>query len=476
MATSIPSNSAAFTVTELVSITGGRLLAPSSRSSVAGIGTDTRDVLAGKAFVALVGEQFDGHSFVAQAAEGGAALLIVSQPVSVPEGVGVLLVCDTLVALGEIAAHHRRRWGGRLVAIGGAAGKTTTRAATSALLSGVLPGKVHSTLGNLNNRVGVPMVLLGLQAHHSVAVVEVGTNELGEIPLLAKLCDAHLAVITLVDLEHTEGLGDLDGIEREEGALLEALAPDGIALVNGDDARAVSCLGRAGSNHRLRYGTGADCQYRLTTREPARSGGSTVHITLVAGRELTLTTGLVGLPGALAVTAAVAVVSQLVPDFEVDALQTALDTLGGGEGGRLQVRELPDGGVLVDDCYNANPGSMRSSISVAREIAAARGANLLLVLGEMRELGRLAQREHALLAQSLRQQDRLVAVGEQMLACVVEAAVKGVALRHEPHADSAIAAVNMLRQPGDVVLIKGSRGVRLERVAQALLAAEGVGK
>jgi len=252
--------------------------------------------------------------------------------------------------------------------------------------------------------------------------------------------------------------------------LLAALGPDGLALVNGDDPRAVRCLQRAQASHRMRYGTAEVAECRLVERIPNTDGGASLRIMTPSGRTRNLTTSLVGLPGALAVTAAVAVVEALRPELSDETLQAALGSLGTGEGGRLQVREAQAGGAIVDDCYNANPASMRSSLGVARELAAARGRRLLLVLGEMRELGALSEAEHGRLAESLQSTERVVLVGEQMRHCAQAAKARGISTEYVADPAGAVAAVRALHRPGEIVLVKGSRGVRLERVVEALLA------
>lgn len=238
MATPIPENSAPFTLSDIVRATGARLIGNGDRV-VRGITTDSRAHAAEKLFVALSGDRFDGHAFLREVVAGGArAVLIERDPV--PElPVPILRVDSTARALLDIAKFHRNRWRGRVVAIAGSAGKTTTRAACQALLEACHPGRVLATRGNLNNQVGVPMTLLGLTEENEYAVIEVGTNSPGEIRRLAEVCQPNVAVLTLVGLEHTEGLGDIDSIEQEEGSIFAALSPNSVAIGNGDDQRVI---------------------------------------------------------------------------------------------------------------------------------------------------------------------------------------------------------------------------------------------
>ncbi|MBN1611749.1 MAG: UDP-N-acetylmuramoyl-tripeptide--D-alanyl-D-alanine ligase [Polyangiaceae bacterium] len=477
MATPIPHNDAAFTLSEIVEATGGELLAGSA-NSVRGVATDTRQDLAGRLFVALRGERFDGHAFVAEAVEAGARAVLVSDETDVAGGAAVVRVRCTLSALGALGRWHRLRWGGRLVAIGGSAGKTTTRAAAQAALEVVLPGAVHATLGNMNNRVGVPMTLLGLEPRHRVAVVEVGTNVRGEVAELGHVTAPDLAVLTLIELEHTAGLGDIDGIEQEEGDLFRALRTGGIAIANGDDSRALRQLERCPAAKRLSYGTSPQSDYRLVRHEPLENGRTRLVLTRRSRNghgtdELGVEAAVVGLAGGLAITAALAVAESIAArPLERVELEAAVSRLGPGEPGRLRPVVLEDGTLVLDDSYNSNPASARASLTAAREIAARRGSRLVVVLGEMRELGRASPAEHTALGESVEAGEVLAVGGDAgLLASAVRA--RGLSTRFVQDAAAAAEAVLELVRPGDVVLVKGSRGVGLERVVERLAQAGG---
>ncbi len=475
MATPIPSNRAAFTLEEIAAVTSGTVLA-SGGGCVSGVVTDSRAPVQGQLFVALRGDAFDGHAFVATAIEAGAAGVLVERAVEVPQECLVVRVDDTLTALGQLASHHRRRWGGRVVAIGGSAGKTTTRGAVTALLEQVAPGTVAFERGNLNNRVGVPMVLLRIEAHHRMAVVEIGTNQTGEVSLLAELSDPNVAILTLVDLEHTEGLGDLDAIEREEGALLAAVGTAGAAVANVDDLRARRQLGRSRARTRLGYGRAADSSYRIAARQSVGLDASLIRVARPHAPPLEFRCRLCGEPGALAATAAIAVV-ELMTGRSLGAaeVEAAFDAADVAEAGRLAPIELGDGTVVIDDTYNSNPASARSSIRTARELAAARGGRLVLVLGEMRELGRFSEREHRRLGADLVDSRPAFVVGVAGHAKYLVAEVRAAGLATE-FAASAMAALNLLRwaaRSGDVVLVKASRGLRAEEIVAGLVAAQG---
>jgi len=469
MSTPIPSNQAPFSVAEILGQTGGTLIARVAERA-RGVGTDTRQQLAGAVFVALSGERFDGHEFLGAAAAAGAAILLVAsgRGVKAPSGVTVIEVPDTLVALGELARYHRQRWAGRVVAVAGSAGKTTTRSVIARLLAEIFPGHVHATAGNLNNRVGVPLTLLGLGPEHRIAVVEVGTNVPGEVPLLGRIVAPDLAVLTLIDLEHTEGLGDLAGVAREEGAIFESLGPSGVAIGNFDDPLVREQLA-AHVGARRTYGErpGADLLIagrRLIspTKTELRLQGST--------RAWTLETPLFGVPGALAVAAATVVCEELAPGrLEVSHFEAALD--GGAEPGRNAVLLLGQNRVLLDDSYNSNPASARQAIRTGCELAQLTGGRLWLVLGEMRELGHLSVGEHCALGEIAGESGAqgLFAVGSEAEPLARVARAAGLSTWFHSDASTVGPALWSLLAPSDVVVVKASRGVRAERVVRHLV-------
>lgn len=476
MASTIPSNRATFTRAELLDATGGEC--PAFKGPVTGVSTDSRSDLRGAAFVALRGERFDGHAFVGAAVKAGARVVIVEEPVQDSGEAVVLRVPSTERALGALARYHRRRWGGKVVAVAGSVGKTTTRSSTAAVLAGAGQA-VHCPLGNLNNLIGVPLVLLGLEREHSVAVVELGTSLPGEVARLAAMSEPDVAVLTRIALEHAAGLGDLDAIEAEEGALLAALGRGRTAIVNGDDERCVRQLAASAVEHRRLYGTGSLHAQRLDYRlrvEGVSVDGTRVHIERTSGGELAALSPLIGLPGAYALTAAVAATEALLGRrLDREELARALTSPALGEPGRLTPRELADGSLVLDDTYNSSPASVQSSIRVARELADARGARLLLALGEMRELGALSAAAHRDLGAPIvaSRPAFVVAFGGDARAFLEEPARAGLPTAFAEDAALALEQVERARQPGDVILVKASRSLRGERIVDGLWARAG---
>jgi len=478
MASVIPENQAPFNHRELIEATRGHC--PAFEGQIRGVRTDSRAELAGALFVALPGERFDGHDFVAAAAQQGARVLLVERPVSGVDPALQLEVRSSLEALGDLARFHRARWQGRVIAVAGSVGKTTTRSSVTAVAA-ASGARVHSPRGNLNNLIGVPMVLLGLSEAHALSVVEIGTNRTGEVARLSQVSRPDVAVLTRIALEHAEGLGDLDAIEHEEGALLRALGPDGVAVFNADDERCVRQAASCAAARQVRYGleaaaarTGAE--YRIVRYESLSPQLTRVCIARPRAPQLELDSPLLGLPGAYALTAAIAANEALLGRaLELDELSRALGSPALGEPGRLTVVELGDGSLIVDDTYNSSPASVRSSAAVAHDLARQRSRRLVLVIGEMRELGAFSQAAHRELGPDLARLDPDLVIAFGGDAVELLAGLKGQRAQTEFALDApgALELLQARREPGDVILVKASRGLRAERVVAGLSTAAG---
>jgi UDP-N-acetylmuramoyl-tripeptide--D-alanyl-D-alanine ligase len=474
MASLIPENSARFWLSEVADLATGTL--HGSDVECVGVSTDSRSDLRGRLFVALAGERFDGHDFVQEAAARGARGVLVERPVP-GSSLGSVQVKSTLSALGSLAAAQRRRWGKRVVAVAGSAGKTTTRSAITAVLKAVSAKPTHFARGNLNNLIGVPMVLLGLDAEHALAVVELGTNAPGEVRTLSVMAAPDLAVLTLIGIEHSEGLGDLDGIEREEGEIWSGLRSDGVALSNADDPRVARTVTRVESSRRLSYGVAEGANYRLVSRTSSALGGSRLQVerrTEKARDSIVLETPLLGDAGAYATLAALAA-GEWATESTLDPAQVSRALANAGEPGRLSPIELSDGTVVLDDTYNSNPASVTSSVSTAAEIAKVRAARLVLVIGEMRELGALSSAQHAEVAEMLGDSGAAVLVAVMGDARLFLPAAKraGLDVTFAETAELALAELLPRLLPKDVVLVKASRGVHAERLVRGLVEAKG---
>jgi UDP-N-acetylmuramoyl-tripeptide--D-alanyl-D-alanine ligase len=472
MATPIPQNHAEFELDELCSLFAVARLPHWPRNlTLRGVATDSRSELAGKLFVALSGERFDGHDHVASAVARGAAAVLVERSVGVQ--VPEFVVRSTLTALGELGLAFRKRRGLPIIGIGGAAGKTTTRALTEAFLRHTHGAGVLATPGNLNNRIGVPMVLLAEQPSHVVGVLELGTNQPGEIRALTDVVRPDVALLTLIALEHTEGLIDLDGVEREEADLFSAHPK--VAIGNGDDERARRVVAAARAERKLLYGFAEDCAYRVLSLSQ-RGATSTLEAATPYG-PFSFTSSWLPKTVAWATLGALAAADSIssgpVPR---EAVVAAIQAGSWQQPGRFLVRSLLDGTVLVDDSYNSNPASLRAAISSTRELAEARGSAFHLVLGEMRELGFLSSAEHASIGAELTSLGAasLTAIAGDARLFLDDAAARSGCDAFFAEASSAVAHVLRLVRPGDVILVKGSRGVGSEVIVNALASSRGV--
>jgi UDP-N-acetylmuramoyl-tripeptide--D-alanyl-D-alanine ligase len=486
MATVIPANRAPFTVDEVLAVTGGTLVRRGPADAALGVSTDTRRLQSGDLFVALRGANFEGHEFLQAASQAGASMFLLSQHVLPAGQASVIRVPDTLEALGKLGRAHRARWAravrkaggrGQVIAITGSAGKTTTSRAVTAVLKALAPGQVHAAAGNMNNQIGMPLVLLGAEAQHRYVVVEVGTNSPGEIAYGAWLTQPDVGVLTLVACAHGEGLGTIEDIAREKGALLERVRESGASVANADDLRARAQLLRTRARRSYTYGFDDEADVRIVEREPGGLQSQRVRLevaTATGPRTLEANTSVLGEAGAYASAAAVAVALAVSRGrVDLERVRAGLEAVQAEEG-RLRPRQLASGLVVIDDAYNANPASMTASIHAASEIARAMSRPLVLVLGEMRELGMQGLLEHERLGRVAAESgaERIVAVAGTAVELARAAESLGARAAFVSDAEAAVPVVLQAVSGREVVLVKGSRGVALERVVAALEAKE----
>ncbi|MER2601026.1 MAG: UDP-N-acetylmuramoyl-tripeptide--D-alanyl-D-alanine ligase [Candidatus Competibacter phosphatis] len=426
------------------------------------VGTDSRRLPADALFVALSGPNFDGHEFIAAARQQGARAALVSRWVTDP--LPQLRVADTRLALGRLAASWRTRFTGPLIALTGSNGKTTLKEMLAAILR--RRGSTLATEGNLNNDIGVPLTLLRLNAEHGYAVIEMGANHHGEIAYLTGLARPDVAIINNAGPCHLEGFGDVAGVARAKGEIFQGLSATGVAIVNRDDPHADDWIGLNPGRRIVDFGldrpaaVGARVLDAATNRFRLIVPAGEMEIRLPLPGRHNIRNALAAAAGALAAGAT------------LDDIRQGLESLH-DVGGRLQRLRGRHGGTVIHDAYNANPASLAAALHT---VGAGPGRKWL-VLGDMRELGPVASELHAQSGQEARTTgfERLYALGEHSRAA---AAAFGEDGRHFTDLEALVDALSSdlehhVEPP--TILIKGSRGMRMERVVAVLAEPEETG-
>jgi UDP-N-acetylmuramoyl-tripeptide--D-alanyl-D-alanine ligase len=459
-----------WTVDDILKATGGELLRGSRHRSFASISIDSRSIAARDVFVAIRGEVHDGHSFIAAVLNRGVRGVVIRRPPSrdvqalmaLPGDVVWVAVADTTRALGDLGAFQRQRSPADVVAITGSNGKTSTRRMTAAIASRRFT--VLEPEKNLNNQIGVPLTLLRLAPRHQWAILELGTNQPGEITRLSAICTPDIGVITNIGPAHLEGLESLQGVLNEKSALLAGLAPGGRAVLNADDPLLRPLADRSDIPV-LRFGRTADADVRA---DQIRETDQGIHFELtLLGQRTPVHLHAFGRFMVHNALAAAAVGYAL--NLDIADIREGLEAFT-PVAGRMNVSALAGGVHLIDDTYNANPASVEGAIAALNQMRG--GARSLLVLGDMRELGRQAEALH-------QQVGRLAARSGafKLLACGDFAAEVAVGARQGGMSAAAIvtgsrsevqtALLLELRQ-GDWVLVKGSRAMGMEAIVRAV--------
>jgi UDP-N-acetylmuramoyl-tripeptide--D-alanyl-D-alanine ligase len=427
------------------------------------VSTDSRTLGSGALFVALRGPNFDGAEFVAAALSKGAAGALVERavPVALPQ----IIVPDALHALQRLGQSWRADFDLPIVAVAGSNGKTTTKEMIAAILSRM--GPCMATRGNLNNHIGVPLTLLRLELEHRSAVVEMGTNRIGDVAELVKLARPTVGLITNAGAEHLEGFGDLDGVAKGEGEMVAGLEPQATAIINADDPYAGYWRGVASAAHIVTFGIRAEADGRspdFTAKNVTQTiehGEFATRFTLVcplgehgiilkAGGAHNIVNALGGAAAASAAGASLEQIASGLADFRPVS-------------GRLQLKAAARDSWIIDDSYNANPSSVRAGLEVLRALS----GPSWLVLADMAELGEHASDSHAEMGRFAREcgVKRLFALGQLSSRAVDSFGAGG---EWFADADALIRRLQAELSPGVTVLVKGSRVNRLERVVQAL--------
>lgn len=421
-----------------------------------GISKDTRTLLPNTLYVAIRGEQFDGHDFILEAEKKGAAAVLVDHATSatIPQ----LIAKDTIDALGKISTLWRNRFTFPLIGVTGSCGKTTLKNMIAAILVAACDGKrdaVLATEGNLNNAIGVPLMLTRITDQQRFGVIEMGTNHFGEISYLTHLVKPQVAVINNVGPAHLQGLENEAGVARAKGEIFEGLPTDGIAILNRDDVF-FDFWRQSIKQSYLTFGleNKADVSARLSVN-------SSTFVLITPKGEIEITLPLLGrhnVMNALAATAAT-----LALNIDLAAIRTGLENVESAPG-RMRQHVLPQEKRLIDDTYNANPSSTRAAIHTLAQLPHRK----VLVLGDMRELGEEEKELHSAIGRYAKEQriDYLFTFGE-LTANTAKAF--GENAFHFTDRDKLIVAVQACFKPQTTVLVKGSRSMKMEMVVKGLV-------
>ncbi|SMD05930.1 UDP-N-acetylmuramoyl-tripeptide--D-alanyl-D-alanine ligase [Sporomusa malonica] len=449
-----------FSLTEVLKATGGRLTRGSGGKFFRGISTDTRTVQPGNLFIALVGEHFDGHEFVAQAVSKGAVGVVVSRSVHLPEQAQVIEVNNTLVALQDLARFHRKRYYIPVIGVTGSNGKTTTKDMLAAVLSSRF--NVLKTEANFNNEIGLPLTLLKLESGHEAAVVEMGMRAQGEIRELAGIALPTVGVVTNVGETHMEILGSIENIAEAKAELVEAIVHDDLVVLNADDPH-VRAMKDKSQGRVVLYGLNPGAFVRAENITTGENGEWITTFDCCSPRgTFPVVLHTVGTHNVYNALAAIAVGWEL--GLKPSEIKMGIGSFVSGAM-RLEIKKYGEY-TVINDVYNASPLSMAAALNTLSDISKGRK---IVVLGDMLELGDAAIEAHRRIGRQAAEQgiEVVLTVGELSKHIAAAAHEYGVTVTHAftGHKE-AIEALRGLMNPGDYILIKGSRGMKMETMLE----------
>jgi len=454
-----------FSITDLVTITRAEIPATRSKydaSSFTSVSIDSRTIKAGDCFFAIGGENFDGHDYVADAFAKGAVCAVVSKDIDEEKSTGkcLLKVEDTVKALGELAREYRRRAGYKVVAITGSAGKTTTRQIIYHVLSKCF--SIHQSPKSFNNQIGVPLTLLGADSDVQIVIAELGSNHPGEISYLTRIAEPDIAIVTNVHPAHLEGFGDLQTIIQEKSSISEGLRPDGVFIINADFDQLVDACRAKGLSLKT-FGKSEGCDYQAGNIYPDGTAGRFT----IDGVEIYLPlAGPGNVENALASWAVCSQLGLTIGDF-AEALETLPPVSM-----RAEIRNIGTLTVL-NDCYNANPASMRNALDILAQIDQTGRRRRVFICGDMAELGTQAGQLHAELGKHIIQANVQLLLTVGKLAEITAARVRAISgdnIQIKCYEDAASISNNLHKyiKDYDIILIKGSRVAKLETVVEKI--------
>lgn len=448
------------TLKQLAQWCGGTVPEQCQRVTVTGIQHDSRNVRSGDLFVALAGERVDGHDYLDKARQAGAVAALVSRPVE--DDLPQILVEDTLLAYGAIAKAYRRELNVPVVAITGSVGKTTTKEMIACVLSGKY--QISKTQGNHNNNLGLPITIMEMPEDTEIAVLELGMNHFGEMSYLTSIAQPDVVVITNIGTMHIEHLGTREGILKAKLEIMEGIRKDGVAVFNGDEPLLWNL--REGTHRRVYFGIEND-RCDVVAEEIRQMDGGMYFTVRGMGQRFQIYVPQEGRHSVYNALAAVTV--GLLQKISPETIQYQLG-LFHNTGMRQKIYE-EQGYTIIEDCYNAGPESMEAALHVLAERACE--GKRIAVLGDMLELGSRSQAEHYRVGRlAAVAADRILAYGDHSQRVITGAVTGGMSIKNAVHYEDQYEmaeALKHLAKPGDVILFKGSRGMKMEQVLQAFL-------
>ncbi len=458
-----------FDCSELIAAVDGQLLWGNKERVFNGITTDSRKVTKDNLFIPLVGERFDGHDYLEQCFDSGAAICLTQKSIPQRSNCCAVLVKDTAKALRDIAAWHRNKFSIPVVGVTGSVGKTSTKDMIACVLASKL--EVLKTQGNFNNEIGLPLTMLNLEEKHEAAVIEMGMSGFGEISRLTAVAKPQIAVITNIGVSHIEKLGSQEGILRAKLEILEGLSPDGLVVLNGDDSLLKEQEGKLGFRT-VFYGMSPGLYYQAENYESMGEEGTCFSISL-KGETYKVKVPVPGVHNVYNALAAIAVGLEMgIP------METIIEGVACYSPGNMRQNIVPHNGLkIINDAYNASPQSMQAAINVLEELSAkTRG---IAVLGDMLEMGEMARELHysvGLFAKD-KKIDYLISVGkdaENITRAISDCGNNSIKLSHFDNNSEALDYILGIVKQGDYILIKGSRGMKMEQIVEGLLKTETV--
>lgn len=459
-----------FSVEDILKATGGRLIQGGHERIFRGISTDSRTLTNDNLFIPIAGDKFDGHDFTGSALKNGAAGLLIQagkeeKLKNVPENVSVVLVNDTVKALGDIAHFWRKRFDIPVIAVTGSSGKTTTKEMIASIAG--LSKNVLRNYGNFNNFIGLPLTLLKINSDHEAIVIEMGANKRGEIARLAEIAKPDIGVITNVGPAHLEGLKSLEGVREEKGNLFSSMKDRGVAIINNDD-KEIKILAERWGGKSITFGIGSDAFIHAENIIKKRDMG--VNFTLRIGkfkRKINLSTlGEHNIYNALAAAA-----SSCALGIDYNLICKGLGAFK-QIGGRMDLHRLKNGAYLIDDTYNANPASVMEALRSLKELKGS--CESTVVLGDMLELGEQAEKIHEDIGMRLadRSIGKIFLMGRLSYSVAAGAIQSGFKSDQIFFIDNPVKLAMCLKsylKKGDWVLVKGSRKMKMEDIVMAII-------